>query len=130
MCEFSSSDITTDKTYTREMYILHHITEIIEYNLKRLEQADEDIWVIVWPTIKNYFRNICVHPRKEIAMSAIDSYKQLTMKILKLKNPQISHRELLEIYLYVFERSPAILKDLVTNVLLNVVSREINNGWD
>ena len=33
MCEFSSSEVKTDKTYTREMYILHHIAEIIEYNL-------------------------------------------------------------------------------------------------
>ena len=63
-------------------------------------------------------------------MSAIDSYKQLTMKIVKLNNPQILHKEILEIYLYVFERSPSMLKDLVTNVLLNVVCRDINDGWD
>lgn len=97
--------------------------------MKRIE-ADNDLWRAVWPTIQNYFRNICVHPRKDIAMSAIDSYKQLTMKILKLNNTHIRHRELLEIYLYVFERSPAMLKDLVTNVLLNVVSKDIKEGWD
>lgn len=83
------------------MYILHHITDIIEYNLNRLG-VEEDIWNIVWPTIRNYFRNICVHPRKDIAMSAIDSYKQLTMKILKLKNKHINHLDLMGIYLYVF----------------------------
>lgn len=90
MCEFSSSEVKTDVKYTREMYILHHIAEIIEYNLDRFEglggQGEGDcLWGVLWPTMRAYFRNICLHPRKEISMSAIDSYKQLTMKMLKLK---------------------------------------------
>lgn len=63
-------------------------------------------------------------------MSAIDSYKQLTMKMLKLDSWQINHTELMNLYLYVFERSPAYIKDLIINILLNVVCREMKAGWN
>lgn len=67
-------------------------------------------------------------------MSAIDSYKQLTMKILKLhaldENSPINHTDLMSVYLYAFERSPAKIKDLITNVLLNVICKEIKSGWN
>jgi hypothetical protein len=60
-------------------------------------------------------------------MSAIDSYKQLTMKILKLHalsgGSPVDHNDLIAVYLHVFERSPSKIKDLIINVLLNVVSK-------
>lgn len=66
-------------------------------------------------------------------MSAIDSYKQLAMKMIKV-NPieegHINHAELMNVYLYVFERSPAYIKDLIINVLLNVVSKDMRSGWE
>lgn len=36
----------------------------------------------------------------------------------------------MNVYLYVFERSPAYIKDLIINVLLNVVSRDMRSGWN
>lgn len=66
-------------------------------------------------------------------MPAIDSYKQLTMKMLRLNTSQeghINHTELMSVYLYVFERSPAYIKDLIISVLLNVVSRDLKSGWE
>ncbi len=62
--------------------MLRHITEILEYNLGRLEE----VWEETWPTIEVYFRNICLHPKREISMAAIDSYKQLSLKIFKLNS--------------------------------------------
>jgi hypothetical protein len=69
-------------------------------------------------------------------MSAIDSLKQLTMKMIKLKSKkqmneyEINHTELISIYLYIFERSPSYIKDLIINILLNVVCREMRSGWE
>lgn len=65
-------------------------------------------------------------------MSAIDSYKQLTMKMLKLNSKvnNINHTELLNVYLEIFERSSAFIKDLIINVLLNVVCKEMKSGWN
>jgi hypothetical protein len=103
---------------------------------ERNEEEDgneSNLWEVVWPTIRNYFRSICIYPRREIAMSAIDSYKQLTLKMMKLnqgKEGNVSHQELMSVYLYVFERSPPYTKDLIINVLLNVVSRDLKSGWD
>jgi hypothetical protein len=36
----------------------------------------------------------------------------------------------MSVYLYVFERSPPYTKDLIINILLNVVSKDLKSGWD
>lgn len=36
----------------------------------------------------------------------------------------------MNVFLYVFERSPAYIKDLIINVLLNIVSKDMRSGWD
>ena len=68
-------------------------------------------------------------------MAAIDSYKQLSLKIFKLKqsslqNQTINHSQVLQTYLYIFERSNIFIKDLIINILQNVVSNDINSGWE
>jgi len=74
-------------------------------------------------------------------MAAIDSYKQLSLKIFKIKPSQnainikknnctgINHTKVLETYLYIFERSNIFIKDLIINILQNVVSNDISSGW-
>ena len=65
-------------------------------------------------------------------MAAIDSYKQLSLKIFKInKNgKKIPHHLVLETYLYIFERSNIYMKDFIINILINVVSSDINSGWE
>lgn len=77
---FSAAELKTDAEYNRELFVLRHITEIMEYNLNRLAQ----LWDELWPMISGYFRDICLHLRKDIAMAAIDSFKQLTLKIFSI----------------------------------------------
>jgi hypothetical protein len=45
----------------------------------------EEVWDEIWGTIEAYFKGICLHPMKQISMAAIDSYKQLSLKIFKIK---------------------------------------------
>lgn len=67
-------------------------------------------------------------------MAAIDSYKQLSLKIFKLKPTSfphvIDHSFILETYLYIFQRSNIFTKDLIINILQNVVSNDIDSGWE
>jgi hypothetical protein len=65
-------------------------------------------------------------------MAAIDSYKQLSLKIFKINKGEkkIPHHLVLETYLYIFERSNIYMKDLIINILINVVSSDINSGWE
>jgi hypothetical protein len=58
-----------------------------------------------WPLLRNYFRDICLHPRREISMPAVDSLKQLALKLVKLRIEAVPHEALLETFLHVFERS-------------------------
>ena len=62
-------------------------------------------------------------------MSAIDSFKQFTMKAFKLQEG-VDHGQVMDAYLYIFERSNSFMKDLLINILLNVVSKDMNSGWD
>lgn len=104
LCEFSTSEFKSDKGYNRELFVLRHITEILEYNLGRLEY----VWDEIWGTIEVYFKGICLHPMKQISMAAIDSYKQLSLKIFKIKPhhkenfTSINHSRVLSTYLYIF----------------------------
>ena len=107
------------------MYTLHHIAEVIEYNIKRIDA----IWESIWGTVEIYFRNICLHPKRDIAMSAIDSFKQFTMKVFKIERG-VDHGQVMDTYLHIFERSNAFMKDLIVNILLNVVGRDMKSGWD
>ncbi len=67
-------------------------------------------------------------------MAAIDSYKQLSLKIFKIKpkshHKTIDHSRVLSTYLYIFERSNIFIKDLIINILQNVVSSDIVSGWE
>jgi hypothetical protein len=36
----------------------------------------------------------------------------------------------LALYLYIFERSNVTGKDFIVNVLLNVVGKDVKQGWD
>ncbi len=37
---------------------------------------------------------------------------------------------MLALYLYIFERSNVTGKDFIVNVLLNVVGKDVKQGWD
>lgn len=78
-CHFSSSDFKDNK-YDRELFVLKHAVEVVEYNLPRLKT----LWVYVWPLLQDFFVKLCLHPRSNIGMAAIDSLKQLTMKLMRI----------------------------------------------
>jgi hypothetical protein len=78
-CNFSSSDFR-DSKYDRELFVLKHTIEIVEYNLGRLRA----LWAVVWPLLQDFFVKLCLHPRSNIGMAAIDSLKQLTLKLMRI----------------------------------------------
>lgn len=111
--------------------MLRHITEVIEYNLQRLEKSSFNE---IWPHLERFYLNICLHPKRDIAMAAIDSYKQLLMKIIPLnynieKDCKIALGLMLEVYFQVFERSNSFIRDLIVNILLNIVNPKLEHGW-
>jgi hypothetical protein len=63
-------------------------------------------------------------------MAAIDSLKQLSMKLVKLRMMAVPHDALISTFLYVFERSGVEMKDLIANVMLNLITSNLRGGWD
>ena len=63
-------------------------------------------------------------------MSAIDSLKQLSLKLVKLRIEAVPHDALLSTFLYVFERSGVDMKDLIANVMLNLITADLRGGWE
>jgi hypothetical protein len=60
LLEFSSSEFRRDAHYTRELFVLRHINSLIEYNINRFDVLAP----LCWELLRNYFRDICLHPRK------------------------------------------------------------------
>lgn len=63
-------------------------------------------------------------------MPAVDSLKQFALKLVKLRIEAVPHDALLETFLDVFERSGVEMKDLIANVLLNLITSDLRGGWD
>jgi len=84
---FSNSEFKKDTLYNRELFVLRHINSLLEYNIPRFNLLSQHVWQL----LDRYFRDICLHPRREIAMAAIDSYKQLTLKLFKLREEPVPH---------------------------------------
>lgn len=63
-------------------------------------------------------------------MAAIDSYKQLTLKLFKLHEEAVPHEAIMDTYCHIFERSCLEMKDLIANVLLNLITPDMRGGWE
>jgi hypothetical protein len=50
--------------------------------------------------------------------------------LFKLRDEPVQHEAIMETYLYVFERSCLEMKDLVANVLLNLITPDMRGGWE
>jgi len=126
LLEFSRSDIRQDSLYTRELFVLRHINSLLEYNIPRFGELAAHLWQLM----QDYFRDICLHPRREVSMAAVDSLKQMVLKLLKLREEAVPHEALMETFLHIFERSCLEMKDLIANVLLNLITAELRDGWE
>lgn len=63
-------------------------------------------------------------------MSAVDSFKQMVLKLLKLQEEAVPHEALMDTFLHIFERSCLEMKDLIANVLLNLITTDLRDGWE
>ena len=73
-------------------------------------------------------------------MPAVDCLKQFSMKLINQKidavhqngvrQDAVPHDALLSTFFYVFERSGMEMKDLVANVLQNLITENLRGGWD
>lgn len=105
---------------------MRHIIEIVEYNLPRLKS----LWGFLWPLLHDFYVKLCLHPRTNISISAIDSLKQLALKLMRLPEDEVIQQStFLSPFLYVYERSGAATKELIVNIIGMLISKEMATGW-
>lgn len=64
---------------TPRMYSLQKIVEISYYNMDRIRIQ----WSRIWSVLGEHFNKVGVHSNLHVAMFAIDSLRQLSMKFLE-----------------------------------------------
>lgn len=125
-CKFAYSNIN-DTKYSREIFVLKHLIEIVDYNLVRIS----NIWPAVWRVLEDFFIRMGLHPKQSIAMAAIDSLKQVTLKLMRLpENPPFEQKIYMSPFLDVFDRSNATVKELIVSILGMCIGKDLKSGWD
>lgn len=69
-----------DSKYSRETFVLKHLIEIIDHNAKRMAA----VWTPTWKILEDFYIRMCLHPIPNICMAALDSLKQVTLKLIKV----------------------------------------------
>lgn len=62
------------------VFSLQKVVEVADYNMHTRSRVT---WARIWETLSSYFAAICCSPNTSIAMYAIDSLKQLSLKFLE-----------------------------------------------
>ena len=89
------------------------------------------VWSRAWRTLSNFFTTVGCHSNQSIAMYAIDSLKQLSMKFLdkgEMKGFQFQSAFLRPFELVMQRSSNANVRELVLCVMENVVLARVAAG--
>ena len=106
---------------------MKHLIEIIDYNLPRIQ----DVWASSWRILEEFFIRMCLHPVPKICMSALDSLKQVTLKLIKIpEKAPFEQRVFMSPFLDVFDRSNTNIKELIVSILGMCICKELQSGWE
>ena len=113
------------------MYALQKLVEIAYYNMSRVRL----VWARIWKVLGEFFTDVGQHPNLSIAMYAVDSLRQLSMKFLEkgeLLNYQFQ-REFLKPFQDLMAVAAAReTKDFILGCLGHMIqsrAKSIRSGW-
>ncbi|XP_073462877.1 brefeldin A-inhibited guanine nucleotide-exchange protein 2 isoform X1 [Aquarana catesbeiana] len=113
------------------MFSLQKIVEISYYNMDRIRLQ----WSRIWQVIGDHFNKVGCNPNEDVAIFAIDSLRQLSMKFLE--KDELANFRFQKDFLRPFEhimkknRSPTI-RDMVIRCIAQIVNMQaanIRSGW-
>uniref|UniRef100_UPI00398F7C2F brefeldin A-inhibited guanine nucleotide-exchange protein 2-like n=1 Tax=Pristiophorus japonicus TaxID=55135 RepID=UPI00398F7C2F len=113
------------------MFSLQKIVEISYYNMGRIRLQ----WSRIWEVIGDHFNKVGCNPNEDVAIFAVDSLRQLSMKFLE--KGELANFRFQKDFLRPFEhimkrnRSPTI-KDMVIRCIAQMVNSQASNirsGW-
>jgi hypothetical protein len=119
-------------TSTPRIFSLQKLVEVADYNMFSRSRMD---WSSIWSQLAKHFADVGLHPNQNIAMFAIDSLKQLSVKFLQKE--ELSNFNFQRVFLMPFDTimvktKSNVTKDLVLNcidVMIRSCAGNIHSGW-
>lgn len=137
VCHVSLEEVGMDglgkliNDHSPRMYLLQKIVETAYYNMERIRYE----WTQIWRILQPHFNMLACHPNQDLATFAVDSLRQLGMKILERE--ELGHFSSQHEYLKSFEyitknTSSHLTRELVLSSvcqMINVRADSIRSGW-
>lgn len=129
LCAVSMDELAS--VHQPRMFSLQKIVEISYYNMNRIRLQ----WSRIWQVIGDHFNKVGCNPNEDVAIFAVDSLRQLSMKFLE--KDELANFRFQKDFLRPFEhiikknRSPTI-RDMVIRCLAQMVNMQAGNirsGW-
>ncbi|KAG8447080.1 hypothetical protein GDO86_014507 [Hymenochirus boettgeri] len=129
LCAVSMDELAS--VHHPRMFSLQKIVEISYYNMNRIRLQ----WSRIWEVIGDHFNKVGCNPNEDLAIFAVDSLRQLSMKFLEkdeLANFRFQ-KDFLRPFEYIMKknRSPTI-RDMVIRCIAQMVNTQAGNirsGW-
>mmetsp|Transcript_25861 Transcript_25861/g.43279 ORF Transcript_25861/g.43279 Transcript_25861/m.43279 type:complete len:1714 (+) Transcript_25861:76-5217(+) len=129
LCAVSREEISN--VASARVFSLQKIVEIAYFNMGRIRL----VWSKIWSHLGDFFISAGCHPNMSIAMYAIDSLRQLSMKFLEkdeLSNYQFQ-KEFLKPFEFIMQNSSSVeIRELVIRCLSQMIQARVSNvrsGW-
>lgn len=128
---FKGKDSTFDMSSPR-IFSLQKLVEVADYNMNSRSRVD---WANIWKYLADHFTNVGLQDNSALAMYAIDSLKQLSIKFLQ--KSELSNFNFQRIFLKPFEviiskSASTETKDLVLrciDIMIRACAANIRSGW-
>ncbi|XP_016158759.1 PREDICTED: brefeldin A-inhibited guanine nucleotide-exchange protein 2 isoform X2 [Ficedula albicollis] len=129
LCAVSMDELASP--HQPRMFSLQKIVEISYYNMNRIRLQ----WSRIWHVIGDHFNKVGCNPNEDVAIFAVDSLRQLSMKFLE--KGELANFRFQKDFLRPFEhimkknRSPTI-RDMVIRCIAQMVNSQAGNirsGW-
>ncbi|KAI8899412.1 hypothetical protein BC833DRAFT_647915 [Globomyces pollinis-pini] len=132
VCLSAKGDLikTTSQSAPR-MYLLQKIVEIAYYNLSRIRFE----WTQIWRILQPHFNRVACHPDLRVANFAVDSLRQLGVKILDRE--ELGHfstqHEFLKSFEWIIKHNQTnTIRELILSSLSQMITARasrIRSGW-
>jgi len=144
LLEISSSRVTMNQQKTSSsssegntqgvprVFSLQKLVEVADYNMHTRSRLE---WTHIWSLLAHHFTNVGMYDNHHLAMYAIDSLRQLSIKFLG--KAELSNFSFQRVFLKPFEiivsnSKDNSIKDLILNcvdVMIRACSQNIRSGW-
>ncbi|XP_027335735.1 brefeldin A-inhibited guanine nucleotide-exchange protein 2 isoform X2 [Abrus precatorius] len=129
LCKVSMEELRSPSD--PRVFSLTKIVEIAHYNMNRIRL----VWSSIWHVLSDFFVTIGCSPNLSIAIFAMDSLRQLSMKFLEreeLANYNFQN-EFMKPFVIVMRKSSAVeIRELIIRCVSQMVLSRVNNvksGW-